>query len=412
MGSVWCGALSAAESIPCDEDLTDSCFSWRAHSFAFAPDGKSLFFSYRYINGVSHFPDGQFYRSLGEAAEASWLKPKPTLSSPVLVRLPIDRPDQPERIAAFPFCSTNLDQTEVSRDGKAIAVRVDDGLEIGVMDLASRKIVRVATPENGQNARVGEPVFSKDGRTIYFRSDFDRGAYIRSVPSAGGDIANLYPEPPVRQCKGYSCGYALGKSPSPELGKSYDFQLSGDGKTLLMLAQYGKKTDELAEFSRKSGYGSIDQIPLIYALNLTSNTFSLSPISSEWAAKRKIHPEGTRTFERMKVDPEGNVFLLFSGHERRDADYIYAYEPGPPIRFERAFDLRPARKMRIVDFAVSPDHNWIAYSFQKFLGEDNRGVWIDTVVIANRRTGQEIQLRMADPLFRDLALTCVPATTP
>ena len=397
-----------AQAVPCEEELARDCFSWKAYPFAFAPDSKSLFFSYRYINGVSYFPDGQAYRSSQEAAQATAAMRKPTLSSPVLARIFLDRPDQPERIAAFPFCSTNLDQTKVSRDGKSIVVRMDDGMQIGVMDLQSRKLVRVAGPDYGFDASVGEPVFSKDGGTIYFRSAFDRGAYIRSVPSGGGDIVNLYPEPPVRQCHGYFCGYAQGKGPNRALAKSSDFQLSGDGKTLLMLAQYEGTSDELADFARKSGYGSIDRTTLIYALDLASNTFSLSPINNDWAAKRFTHAEGSRQFERMTVDPEGNVFLLFGFHERQDDDYIYSYNPGPPIRFERAFDLRPARKMRIVDFAVSPDHDWIAYSFQKFLRKENRGAWIDTVIIANRRTGQEFQLRMGDPLFRDLVWACAP----
>lgn len=401
-----------AQAVPCDEELAHDCFSWKAYSFAFAPDSKALFFSYRYTNGVSYFPDGQVYRSAQEAAQATAAMRKPTLSSPVLARIFLNRPDQPERIAAFPFCSTNLDQTKVSRDGKSIVVRMDDGMQIGVMDLQSRKLVRVAGPEYGDNARVGEPVFSKDGGTVYFRSAFDRGAYVRSVPSGGGDIVNLYPEPPVRQCRGYFCGYALGKTPDPALADSSDFQLSGDGKTLLMLAQYKGKTDELADFSRKSGYGSIDRTTLIYALDLASNAFSLSPINNDWAAKRFTHAEGSRQFERMTVDPEGNVFLLFGLHEKQDADYIYEYSPGPPIRFERVFDLRPARMLRIVDFAVSPDHDWIAYSFQKFFREQNRGAWIDTVVIANRRTGQEIQLRMGDQLFRDLVWACAPQAVP
>ena len=401
----------ATENIPCDEELAHNCFSWKAYSFAFAPDSKSLFFSYRYINGVSYFPDGQVYRSSQEAAQATAAMPRSTLSSPVLARIFLDRPNALERIAAFPFCSTNLDQTKVSRDGKSLVVRMDDGQQIGVMDLQSRKIVRVAGPEYGDNASVGEPVFSKDGGTVYFRSAFDRGAYVRSVPSGGGEIANLYPEPPVRQCRGYLCGYALGKTPNPALAKSSDFQLTGDGKTLLMLAQYDGKTDELAD-ARKSGYGSIDRTTLIYALDLATNAFSLSPINNDWAAKRFTHAEGSRQFERMTVDPEGNVFLLFGLHERQDDDYIYEYNPGPPIRFERAFDVRPARKMRIVDFAVSPDHDWVAYSFQKFLREQNRGAWIDIVVIANRRTGREIQLRMGDPLFRNLVWDCAPQAKP
>lgn len=375
------------DAATCNRAATGECLNVDARDYTFSADSKSLILSYQYRSGGR------------------------TLSSIMTTKIDMETLS-PGKLPGAAACSTYLSEPRVSPDGKRIAfvnrgsVKESDSM-IVIVDAASGELRNIPAPSPfpapNPSARVGKdpsvephPFFSADGKYLRFTSYWPRGSLIRTFDLdafayvdffTGEPFAPENKEPglfvPVR---------SIGPISYDPATKTLSFIGNGLNLPKDLLRTYAD--------AAQRGRTNVDILRVLMSMNVENKGLRVSE-ANESFLEDLAAGQATLGIGALRFGSNGRAYFMKDPPKARGVKKpIFEYADGKTEIF-----TTPDAQPLIYDFAtppyifaVSPNRQWVAYTYRTNMGPTDG---TDVLVVENVETHETRMVDLSSEAFRN-----------